>query len=300
MTAPIENASPSIAVLGLGVMGHAMAVNVVRAGLPTVVWNRSPERTRDLVERGALAAGSAAEAARGADIVVTMLTDVDAVLAVAIIHGMLEAMPPGAIWVQMSTIGLGIDHVAQLVAERRPDVTLLDAPVSGSKGPAEAGTLTIFASGPVETRARVAPFFDAIGARTVWVGTTGAGSRVKLVNNTMLALTAEGVASSVALARRLGITTETLQVALDGSPLMSPWAEAKLRRVSHHDYSAQFALALALKDVRLALDALDPNEYLVLRTLADEWQHAVEGGLGDDDVTVVTRVLNQETINAPA
>ena len=138
MTAPTENATPSIAVLGLGVMGHAMAVNVLRSGLPTVVWNRSPERTRDLVELGALAADSAAEAARGADIVVTMLTDVDAVLAVAIDHGMLEAMAPGTIWVQMSTIGLGIDHVAQLVAERRPDVTLLDAPVSGSKGPAEA------------------------------------------------------------------------------------------------------------------------------------------------------------------
>ena len=144
MTAPTENSTPTVAVLGLGVMGHAMAVNARRAGLATVVWNRSPERTRDLVELGALAVGSAADAARGADIVVTMLTDVDAVLSVAIDHGVLEAMAPGAIWVQMSTIGLGIDRIAELVAEWRPDVTLLDAPVSGSKGPAEAGSLTIF------------------------------------------------------------------------------------------------------------------------------------------------------------
>jgi 3-hydroxyisobutyrate dehydrogenase len=221
------------------------------------------------------------------------------VLDIALGQGMLDAMAPGAIWAQMSTIGLGIDHVSQVVAHRRPDVTLLDAPVSGSKGPAEAGTLTIFASGPNETRARAAPFFDAIGARTAWVGPTGAGSRVKLANNTMLALTAEGVASSVALARRLGVTTETLLDALDGSPLMSRWADSKLRRVSVHDYSPQFALTLALKDVRLALDALDADEYLVLRALADEWQRAMEDGLGDDDVTVVTRVLDQRTIHAP-
>jgi 3-hydroxyisobutyrate dehydrogenase len=300
MNVPTENPTPSIAVLGLGVMGHAMAVNARRAGLPTVVWNRGPERTRDLVELGAIAAGSAAEAARRADIVVTMVSDVDAVLAVAIGQGMLEAMAPGAIWVQMSTIGLAVDDVAQLVAQRRPDVTMLDAPVSGSKGPAVAGTLTIFASGPVETRARVAPFFDAIGVRTVWVGPTGAGSRVKLVNNTMLALTAEGVASTVALARRLGIAMETLEDAFAGSPLMSPWSDAKLRRLANGDYAAEFALALALKDVRLALAALEPDEYPVLRTLGEEWQRAVEHGLGSDDVTVVTRVLDEQARHAPS
>ncbi|MCU1502471.1 MAG: hypothetical protein JWM12_1825 [Ilumatobacteraceae bacterium] len=293
-----EQRTPAIAVLGLGVMGHAIAANARRAGLVTVVWNRTSEQTIDLVELGAVAAESASAAVQRADIVVTMVTDADAVLAVAIDHGMLAAMAPGAIWVQMSTIGLRIDHVAQLVAEHRPDVTLIDAPVSGSKGPAEAGTLTIFASGPVEARPRVAPLFDAISARTVWVGATGAGSRVKLVNNTLLAFTAEGVASSVALARRLGITTEILLDALDGSPLVSRWGDAKLRRVSNQEYSAEFALALALKDARLALDALDGDQFPVLRALAAEWQHAAEDGLGGDDVTVVTRVLDQHRIVA--
>jgi 3-hydroxyisobutyrate dehydrogenase len=281
-------------------MGHAMAMNARRAGLPTVVWNREPGRTADLVELGASAAESAAEAVRGADIVVTMVTNIDAVLDLATGQGMLDAMAPGALWVQMSTIGLGIDDVARLVADRRSDVTLLDAPVSGSKGPAEAGTLTIFASGPVEMQPRVAPFFDAIGARTVWVGPTGTGSRVKLVNNTLLALTAEGVASTVALAHRLGITMETLQEAFAGSPLVSPWAEAKLRRIAGGEYSAEFALALALKDVHLALAALDADDYPVLRALADEWQRATEQGLGNDDVTVVTRVLDTPRIDAPA
>jgi 3-hydroxyisobutyrate dehydrogenase len=293
MNAPDASAAPSVAVLGLGVMGRAIATNARRAGLPTTVWNREPERARDLVELGAVVAGSVADAARRADLVVTMVTDLDAVLDVAVGRRMLEAMAPGAIWVQMSTIGLGIDDVVQLVAERRRDVTLLDAPVSGSKVPAETATLTVFASGPVEARARVAPFFDAIAARTVWVGPTGTGSRVKLVNNTLLAFTAEGIAGTVALARRLGITMDILQDALAGSPLVSRWAEAKLRRIAYRDYSPEFALALALKDVGLALAALEPDEYPVVRALADEWQRAVEQGLGDDDVTVVTRVLDE-------
>src|SRR5438876_5537518 len=118
---------------------------------------------------------------------------------------------PSAIWVQMSTIGVaGIERVAALVDAERPDVTLLDAPVSGSKVPAEQGQLTIFASGPDEARARVAPLFEALGQRMIWVGAVGAGSRLKLVNNTWLAFTAEAVAASVALARRLGLQAEAV------------------------------------------------------------------------------------------
>ena len=135
-------------------------------------------------------------------------------------------------------------------------MTLLDAPVSGSKDPAERGQLTIFASGPGEARARVAPLFDALGRRTIWVGKAGDGTRLKLVNNTWLAFAAEAVAASVALARRLGLGTETVVDALDGGPLVSPWQAAKLHRIADGEFSAQFALALALKDVRLALQAV--------------------------------------------
>jgi 3-hydroxyisobutyrate dehydrogenase len=121
-----------------------------------------------------------------------MVTDPYALLDIAVGEGTLGPMAPGSIWLQMSTIGLGIDRLMQMVAEIRPDVTLLDAPVSGGKGPAQVGTLTVFASGPDEAVTRAAPFLDAIGERTVRVGPAGWGSRVKLVNHTMLALTAEG------------------------------------------------------------------------------------------------------------
>ncbi|MCU1429012.1 MAG: hypothetical protein JWL83_3012 [Actinomycetia bacterium] len=283
-----------VAILGIGTMGHGMAVSTLRAGIPTIVWNRTPEPTRDLAKLGAQVAESAADAARRASIVVTMVTDADAVISIARDQGMLAALTPNAIWVQMSTIGVaGIERVAALVEEQRPDITLLDAPVSGSKEPAEKGQLTIFASGPNEVRSRVAPLFDALGQRTIWVGAVGAGTRLKLVNNTWLAFTSEALATSVALGRRLGLPTDTILEALGGSPLVSPWQASKLQRIAKGEFSAQFALSLALKDVRLALEAAGDDRFVALACLADEWKRVVDEGYGDDDLTVVARALEQ-------
>ena len=284
-----------VAVLGIGAMGHGMAASALRAGIPTIVWNRSPAPTRDLAELGAAVAETPADAARRAAIVVTMVTDTDAVVSIARDQGMLAALPPGAVWAQMSTIGVaGIERVAAMVAAERPEVTLLDAPVSGSREPAERGQLTIFASGPEQARPRVAPLFDALGQRTIWVGAVGAGSRLKLVNNTLVAFAAEGVANAAALAGRLGLQTETVIQALAGSPLVSPWQAAKLQRIATGEFSAQFALSLALKDVRLALQAADDDRFTTFACLAEEWQQAVDEGLGDQDLTVVARALEQQ------
>ena len=285
----------AVAVLGIGAMGHGMAVSALRAGIPTIVWNRTRDATRDLAELGAEIAETAADAARRAAVVVTMVTNADAVISIARDHGMLAAMAPGAVWAQMSTIGVeGTDRVTAMAGDERPDVMFLDAPVSGSKDPAEHGQLTIFASGPGEARARVAPLFDALGQRTVWVGEAGAGTRLKLVNNTWLAFAAEAVAASAALARRLGLETETVVNALDGSPLVSTWQAAKLRRIADGEFSAQFALSLALKDVHLALQAAGDDRFAALACLADEWQQAVDQDLGEQDLTVMTRVLEQQ------
>ena len=165
--------------------------------------------------------------------------------------------------------------------------------MSGSKDPAEHGQLTIFASGPDEARAPVTPLFDALGQRTIWVGPVGTGTRLKVVNNTWLAFAAEAVVASVALAHRLGLATETVVDALAGGPLVSPWQAAKLQRIATGEFSAQFALSLALKDVRLALQAADDDRFAALACLADEWQQVVDQGLGNQDLTVVTRALEQ-------
>lgn len=284
-----------VAVLGIGAMGHGMAVSALRAGIPTIVWNRGPAAAQELGGLGADVAGTAADAARRAGVVVTMVTDTDAVMSIARDQGMLAALAPKAIWAQMSTIGVGgTERVAAMVRNERPDVLLLDAPVSGSREPAEQGQLTIFASGPDQARPRVAALFDALGQRTIWVGEVGAGSRLKLVNNTLVALAAESVATAVALARRLGLATETVVDALGGGPLVSPWEAAKLQRIAKGDFSAQFALSLALKDVRLALEAAGDDRFGVLASLADEWGRVVDEGLGGQDLTVVTRWLERQ------
>jgi 3-hydroxyisobutyrate dehydrogenase len=284
-----------VAVLGVGAMGYGMATSALRAGIPTIVWNRTPESTRDLAELGAEVAPTAADAARRAAIVVTMVTNADAVISIARDEGVLAALAPGAIWAQMSTIGVrGIERVVALVAKGRPDITLVDAPVSGSKDPAEHGELTIFASGPEEAREPVTPLFEALGRRTIWVGPAGTGTRLKLVNNTWLAFATEAVAASVALARRLELETETVVDALAGGPLVSARQAAKLQRILNGDFSAQFALSLALKDVHLALEAANEDRFAALRCLADEWQLAVDQGLGDLDLTVMKRVLERQ------
>jgi 3-hydroxyisobutyrate dehydrogenase len=281
-----------VAVLGLGGMGRPMAANILRAGLPTVVWNRRAEPMRELGAQGAEIADSPAAAVRRADVVITMVTDLDAVVSIAVDQGMLAAMAGGAIWAQMSTIGVaGTEHVAGLVRAQRPDVSLVDAPVTGSRGPAEHGNLVVFASGPAQVHDRIAPVFDAVGERTVWVGPVGSGSRLKLVNNLLLAFVAEGLAEATALGHALGLERPAVLDALHGSPLVPPWAAEKLERIARDDYSPQYPLSLGVKDVNLALREVDVDRFAVANSLAAQWQRAAERGLGDEDLTVVTRVL---------
>jgi 3-hydroxyisobutyrate dehydrogenase len=283
---------PKLAVLGLGTMGRAMAGCALRNDISTVVWNRELETARQMADQGAEVALSAVDAVKGVDMVITMVTDTAAVTSIAVDLGVLEALPPGAVWAQMSTIGVeGTATVSSIVEKERPDVLFLDAPVSGSKVPAEQGKLVIFASGSEKARPIVEPVFDAIGQRTVWLGAIGAGSRMKLVNNTLLAFSAEGVANSLALARRLGLDVRSVINAFEDGPLMSPWAAGKISRIQSNDYSPEFPLALALKDVHLALEQALPERFVVLAALAREWELLADQGLGNEDVTVVTRAL---------
>ncbi|GAA4563901.1 NAD(P)-dependent oxidoreductase [Micromonospora coerulea] len=283
-----------VAVLGLGGMGAPMAGNILRAGLPTVVWNRHPEPARRLGDQGAEVAESPADAVRRADVVVTMVTDADAVRSIATDQGMLAAMAEGAVWAQMSTIGVTeTERLARLVAAERPDIVLVDAPVAGSRGPAEQGKLVVLASGPEQVRDRVAPVFDAVGQRTVWVGPAGAGSRLKLVNNLLLAFVAEGLAAAVAFGDALGLDRPAVLGALHGSPLVSPWAAEKLERIGRDDYTTQYSLALGLKDVNLALREVEAGRFPTAESLASEWQWVVDQGFGAEDLTVVTRALSR-------
>jgi 3-hydroxyisobutyrate dehydrogenase len=283
---------PSLAVLGLGTMGRAMAGSALRSGIPTTVWNRKPDVARRMADQGAEVAMSAADAVRAASMTITMVTDAEAVQSIAVDLGMLEALPTGSVWAQMSTIGIeGTATIHSIVEKQRPDVLFLDAPVSGSKIPAEQGRLTIFASGSEQARPTAGTVFAALGQRTVWLGRVGMGSRMKLVNNTLLAFGAEGVANSLALAKRMGLEVGSVLDAFADGPLVSPWMAAKISRIGDGNYSPEFPLVLALKDVHLALEQADPERFTVLSSLAREWEQLISRGLGDEDVTVVTRSL---------
>jgi 3-hydroxyisobutyrate dehydrogenase len=240
-----------VAVLGAGTMGSAMARRLLSCGFEVRVWNRSPEPLRALAESGAETFSYGRDAVRGADVVLTLLPTADVVTEVMMDAGAIEAMEAGAVWAQMGTIGLeGVERLGNTVRAKRPDVLFVDAPVSGSRAPAETGELVILASGPEDAKATVDAVFAALGRRTLWLGAAGTGSRMKLVLNTWLAFEVEAAAEALALATRWGMSAEALNSAIGGSPLVSPYAASKLAKMQAEDDSPDFALARRLPATR--------------------------------------------------
>jgi 3-hydroxyisobutyrate dehydrogenase len=286
--------SPRVAVLGTGIMGSGIARNLLRAGLAVDVWDRSPEAAARLTGAGAIAHASPDQTVVRADIAITMLPDGPTVSSVAIDQGMLNALSPGGIWIQMSTIGVqATEQLAAKVADQRPDVWFVDAPVSGTRQPAEAGRLLILASGPEAARLALDPVFSAIGSRTLWLGEAGAGSRLKLVLNSWLAFLMEGIAESVALADILGVSHDAIREALHGSPLDAPVSLMKLAKIDAGDESPDFSLRWATKDVDLALTEGGERAMPVAATIDRRWHELVESGLGDADVSAAIHGLVQ-------
>jgi 3-hydroxyisobutyrate dehydrogenase len=295
--APQAPGAPRVAVIGTGTMGAAMARNLLRADLTVDVWNRTPGRIRPLARAGAVTHPDPAQAVAAADVVLTMLPDADTVKSVAMGDGLLAAMRPGAVWVQMGTIGVpATDELTALIRERRPDVLFADAPVSGTRRPAEAGELTILASGPQQARARLEPVFAAIGSRTFWLGPAGAGSRMKLVLNTWLAFLVEGIAETAALADALEVSHEDLGDALAGGPLGAGLALAKLAKIDTGDETPDFALRWALKDVDLAMAVSGGSRLPVTAAISRQWHELADAGLADKDVSAVRSGLGSAAL----
>ena len=200
--------------------------------------------------------------------------------------------PQGAAWAQMGTIGLAeTTGISSRLGELRPDVMFVDAPVSGSKGPAEAGQLLILASGPSAAAAAVAPVFSAIGRRTVWLGEAGQGSRMKLAVNAYMSILIEGVAEALELAGQLGVDGSKLAEAIEGGPLDAPIADAKLHKMERGDFAPEFPLEWALKDVDLAISAAGDDELPLLAALSRQWHAAVDAGHGREDVSAARLAL---------
>jgi 3-hydroxyisobutyrate dehydrogenase len=205
---------------------------------------------------------------------------------------MLAAMAPGAVWAQMGTIGVAAtEELGGGVAAQRPDVTFVDAPVSGTRGPAEAGELLILASGPERAKPLLEPAFGAIGQTTRWLGEAGAGSRLKLVWNTWLMFLIEGAAEVMALADAVGVDRSEVLDLLGNGRLASPVAAGKARKMDSGDDSPDFALEWAVKDMSLALDAAPGRSLDVLAALRDRWQLLADRGLGGMDISAARHGL---------
>jgi len=249
------------------------------------VWDRTPAVAAQLAGAGAVVAATPEESVRAAGVVITMVPTIAAIEET--MPQALAALPQRAIWLQMSTIGAdGTERAIALTKERRPDVVFVDAPVSGSKTPAEEGKLLILASGPTAALDALAPVFSALGQKTIRWERAGTGSRMKLVLNTWLAVLGEGIAETAVLAQSLGVSLDDVSTCIGFTALDAPWALSKLGKIERGSFDPDFSLALASKDLHLALDAANrANQRLPMaQSIATQWERALQTGLGDRDV----------------
>jgi 3-hydroxyisobutyrate dehydrogenase len=303
----------TVAVLGAGgTMGFPIARNIMRAGIPVRAWNRSRDKAEPLTADGAYLADTPADAARGAGIVVTMLADEDAVIAsMDGPQGALSSMsgpgqencnraedpygPRHALWVQMSTIG---EAAAKRCAElaNRHGIGFVDAPVLGTRQPADERKLVVLESGPEEARPRVQPIFDAIGHRTIRVGQACAGSALKLViNSWVVAVVAVG-AETIALAEGLGLDPDFFFKAVAGGALDLPYLRMKGRAMTERDFAPAFRLTLAAKDAALVREAAEQHglNLPVMEAIAERLaEGAKEHGDLDFSATYLTSTPNR-------
>jgi 3-hydroxyisobutyrate dehydrogenase len=279
----------TVAVLGTGIMGSAMARRLLAAGFAVRVWNRTRQRAEPLAEAGAALAGSPADAAEAADFVLSMLTDGDAVEETMFgRHGAATAMADDAIWLQASTVGLRSAQVLGRGAAMR-DLVYLDCPVLGSKEAAARGELVVLASGPEEAQQRCAPVFEPLARRVLWVGPAGAGSKLKLVANAWLIGVVGALAEAIALAQCTGLDPAQFLDAIKGGSVGAPIAETKGRAMIDTEFAPSFPLALAHKDIRLVQQAAFDCDLLlpVAGTMAQQFGRAIQLGHGGDDLAAV-------------
>ena len=284
----MANGNASVAVLGTGIMGAAMARNLLEAGIEVRAWNRSREKAEPLAESGATVSGSPAEAAEGADFLLTMLPDAGTVEEVVGDGGVLPALADGGVWLQMSTVGIeGTGRLGELAAGS--GVAYVDAPVLGTKAPAEGGQLVVLAAGPEEVRGRCEPVFEPVASKVLWLGPAGAGSRLKLVVNNWIVGLVGVLAETVALAEATGVDPRRFLEVIEGGPLGLPYAQAKGGMMIEGDFPTSFSLSLARKDAGLVLDVARASglEMAVAEAVVARFDGAIASGHGEKDMAAV-------------
>jgi 3-hydroxyisobutyrate dehydrogenase len=278
----------AVAVLGMGLMGSGMARSLARAGLQVTVWNRSRDKATAVAEgaEGIRVAEDPEAAVPGARVVVTMLFDADSVREV-----MARALPAmtESVWLQTSTVGIEGAAVLSRMAQQH-GIGMVDAPVLGTRQPAEKGQLTVLASGPEPVRDTVKPVLDAIGARTVWVGEEpGEGQRLKLVANSWVLSVNAATAQAVALASGLNLRPQQFFELISGGPMDCAYAQLKGGTMIEGRFPAAFPISGAAKDAGLIVEALEAakTDQRLMRAQQELYRAAADAGHADEDMAAI-------------
>ncbi|AYW44729.1 NAD(P)-dependent oxidoreductase [Tetragenococcus koreensis] len=273
----------TIAFLGTGIMGAPMARNLQKNGFEVHAWNRTRAKAEELQPDGVTIYDTPQEAVKDVDAVITVLKDAATVLET--IKSAQESLTKGTIWIQMTTVGKKIDEIIQFANEH--ELIFFDAPVQGTKAPAESGELTIMPSGSSDYKEVLAPIFDVIGKKTIWVSEeAGKSSRLKLALNSWVFALTHGVAESLTIAKELGVDPSLVMDVITGGPMDTPYFQQKGKAILNDDYTASFAVKNAVKDAQLIVDAVEDEDLQIDITPAGlrRFQRALDEGHGDKDI----------------
>jgi 3-hydroxyisobutyrate dehydrogenase len=274
----------TVAVLGAGALGAAMATRLGDTGHEVRLWNRTEERARAVADdaSGVTAVSLVGDAVAGASVVLTVLRDGDAVAEV--MPEAMDRLDKDAVWVQASTVGpRSAGALAGLARDH--GVAYLDAPVSGSTAPARQGKLVWLAAGAEDALARARPVLDDLGSSVLHVGTGTEGSAAKLAVNAWMAASTVAMSDVLALCDALGVDHATFVRVLEAGPLAMPYELQKVGLMDDASYAPGFAVQLALKDIDLAAAAAAPSP--LLQVVRDRLEATVEAGHDNDDLAAV-------------
>jgi 3-hydroxyisobutyrate dehydrogenase len=285
-----------VALIGLGLMGSGMAGRLLDAGYPLTIYNRTPAKAQPFADRGAKLAKSPAEAASGADVIVSMVSDDDGSREVWLGEdGALASAGNGAVLVESSTLTPG--WIAELAeAARKKGLELIDAPVTGSKPQAIAGQLLFLAGGSEAALRKASPVLQAMGRGIVHLGPTGSGARMKLINNFMSAVQAASLAEAFGLIERSGLDAkQALSILTEGAP-GSPMVKTVSARMMAREYEPNFSARLMAKDLRyvLSLAKEQSQDVPVASAALRDFEAAVASGDGDRDLSVVVEQFRKQ------
>ncbi|MFD3166780.1 NAD(P)-dependent oxidoreductase [Herpetosiphon sp. NSE202] len=284
----------TIGFIGLGIMGSRMVANLQHAGKQLIIFNRTPAKAEALIANGAQLATNPAEVGRHSATIITMLAHPQAVEAAALDHaGFLDQLQAGALWIDCSTGNPAFARRMAAEAAKR-GVAFIDAPVTGSKGQAEAGQLVFLAGGNVEDLAAADELFSCMGRQTIHVGIHGMGTALKLVFNLLLANAMASFAEGLAFGESLGISRETLLDTLLGAPIVAPFLSFKRAKLANNSYAAEFPLRWMHKDLAMIAAAASSAAIPLATTTAALYQQALEYGLGDQDFSAIAQLFQAD------